>query len=173
MQLAWILLFYDKEWVRTQFSTVYETANGVQLKYFCKVRILCSKCSPPAETLAFRCLGNFVVNRCLPQVIPDLLQCTFSSGMVLSFQWSLWNASTLHSAHDSQVGWGLVILVVVHPSRWSRYWWHSTSPASDRLRELERCLARIWIPMETIVCSRRFSKQFWKPIDMSAMAITS
>jgi len=39
MQLAWILLFYDKEWVRTQFSTVYETANGVQLKYFCKVRI--------------------------------------------------------------------------------------------------------------------------------------
>jgi len=41
----------------------------------------------------------------------------FSSGVVLGFEWSLWNAWRLHPTHDSQVGWGLENLVAIHPLR--------------------------------------------------------
>jgi len=119
--LAWtLLLFEDKQWVKTQFISVSETANRVQSKYFCIKFISCVQnvFHRPRRMRSDVCkVVNSFVARCLRQVVPDLLRYTLAP----EWSWTLGEVcetpEELHPKHDSQVGWALVNLVKLRPKQ--------------------------------------------------------
>jgi len=115
-----LLLLDDKQRVKTyNLSFILKQQSSVQI-FLYKVHILCSKCLPPAKAYnTFRNLAYW-----------SLSAASHSRYAAVHFSAPEWSRDlsevcempqALHPTHDSQVGWGLVNLVVIHPWRWSRY----------------------------------------------------
>jgi len=121
-----LLLFDNKQWVKTHSLSNFflnSKQNSVEI-FLYKVHIMCSKCPPPAEAHAFRRLQKSLIALLIVVCGKSSQICCsalFSSEIVLSFEWSLWNAWSIAPHNDSKVGWGLVNLVAIHPLRWSWY----------------------------------------------------
>jgi len=103
-----------------------ETANRVQSNYF-RIKFLSYVQNvhhrPTRVRLKFMKVVNSFVDHCPRQVITDRSAAVHF--LAPESSWALGEIrelpEALHPAHDSQVGWGLVNLVAIHPLRWSRY----------------------------------------------------